>query len=193
MVRYADDFICMVEHAEEAQRILKVLRKRFAKFDLELHPEKTRVISFGRFERERASKQNRRPNTFDFLGFNHYCGKNRKGKFILFRKTSNKKFRMKCKDMNNWLRKIRNYQKTSEWWPILQAKLRGHYQYYGVSGNMLYLKKFYTFTEHMVMKWLNRRRQRKSFNWASFRKYREYYPLPRPSIVHNFYTLSPVL
>jgi RNA-directed DNA polymerase len=192
MVRYADDFICMVEHADEAQRILVALRKRFAKFDLELHPEKTRVISFGRFERERASKQNRRPNTFDFLGFNHYCGKNRKGKFILFRKTSNKKFRMKCKDMNNWLRKIRNYQKTSEWWPILQAKLRGHYQYYGVSGNMLYLKKFYTFTEHMVMKWLNRRRQRKSFNWASFRKYREYYPLPRPRIVHNFYTLSPV-
>jgi RNA-directed DNA polymerase len=123
MVRYADEFICMVEHANEAQRILKVLRKRFAKFDLELHPEKTRVISFGRFEREDASKQNRRPNTFDFLGFNHYCGKNRKGKFILFRKTSNKKFRMKCKEMNKWLRKIRNDQRTREWWAVLQAKL----------------------------------------------------------------------
>ena len=192
MVRYADDFICMVEHADEAQRILVALRKRFAKFDLELHPEKTRIISFGRFERERASKQNRRPNTFDFLGFNHYCGKNRKGKFILFRKTSNKKFRMKCKEMNNWLRQIRNDQKTSKWWPVLQAKLRGHYQYYGVSGNMPYLEKFYTLTERMVMKWLNRCRQHKSFNWASFRKYREYYPLPKPKIVHNFYTLSPV-
>jgi len=192
MVRYADDFIYMVQHAGQAQRIIKVLRKRFAKFDLELHPEKTRVISFGRFEREDASKQNRRPNTFDFLGFNHYCGKNRKGKFILFRKTSNQKFRKKCKEMNNWLRTIRNYQKTSEWWPVLQAKLRGHYQYYGVSGNMLYLKKFYTLTERMVLKWLNRRRQRKSFNWESFRKYREYYPLPKPKIVHDFYTLSPV-
>jgi RNA-directed DNA polymerase len=176
MVRYADDFICMVEHAGQAQRIIKVLRKRFAKFGLELHPEKTRVISFGRFERENASKQNRRPNTFDFLGFNHYCGKNRKGKFILFRKTSNKKFRKKCKEINNWLRTIRNYQKTSEWWPVLQAKLRGHYQYYGVSGNMLYLKEFYTLTERMVMKWLNRRNQLKLFNWESFRKYREYYP-----------------
>jgi RNA-directed DNA polymerase len=190
MVRYADDFICMVEHADEAQRIIEALRKRFAKFDLELHPEKTRVVSFGRFERERASKQNRRPNTFDFLGFNHYCGKNRKGKFILVRKTSNKKFRMKCKEMNKWLRMIRNDQKTSEWWVVLQAKLRGHYQYYGVSGNMPSLKKFYTLTEHMVMKWLNRRKQRKSFNWESFRKYREYYPLPQPKIVHNFYTLS---
>jgi group II intron reverse transcriptase/maturase len=192
MVRYADDFICMVQYADEAQRIIEALQKRFAKFDLELHPDKTRVISFGRFERERASKQNRRPNTFDFLGFNHYCGKNRKGKFILFRKTSNKKFRMKCKEMNNWLRQIRNYQKTREWWPVLQAKLRGHYQYYGVSGNMPFLEKFYSLTERMVLKWLNRRRQRKSFNWESFRRYRECYPLPKPRIVHNFYTLSPV-
>jgi group II intron reverse transcriptase/maturase len=192
MVRYADDFICMVQHAKEAQRIMEALRKRFAKFDLELHPEKTRVISFGRFEREDARKQNRRPNTFDFLGFNHYCGKNRKGKFILFRQTSNKKFRMKCKEMNNWLRRIRNYKKTREWWPVLQAKLRGHYQYYGVSGNMPSLSKFYSLTERMVLKWLNRRRQHKSFNWESFREYRKYYPLPKPRIVHNFYTLSPV-
>ncbi len=192
MVRYADDFICMVQHTEEAQRITEALRKRFAKFDLELHPEKTRVISFGRFERERASREKRRPNTFDFLGFNHYCGKNRKGKFILFRKTSNKKFRIKCKEMNNWLRRIRNYKKTREWWPVLQAKLRGHYQYYGVSGNMPSLNKFHNLTKRMVLKWLNRRRQRKSFNWESFREYRKYYPLPKPRIVHNLYTLSPV-
>ncbi|MBA7641293.1 hypothetical protein ES703_48970 [subsurface metagenome] len=124
MVRYADDFICMVQHADGAQRIAEALRKRFAKFDLELHPEKTRVISFGRFERERASRENRRPNTFDFLGFNHYCGKNRKGKFILFRKTSNKKFRMKYREMNNWLRKIRNYKKAKEWRPVLPTHWR---------------------------------------------------------------------
>ena len=192
MVRYADDFICMVQHADDAQRIIEALRKRFAKFDLELHPEKTRVISFGRFERERASKQNRSPNTFDFLGFNHYCGKNRKGKFILFRKTNNKKFRMKCKEMNNWLRRMRNYRKAKEWWPVLQAKLRGHYQYYGVSGNMRSLTKFYNLTERMTLKWLNRRSQQKSFNWEGFRKYREHYPLPKPRIVHNIYTLSPV-
>jgi RNA-directed DNA polymerase len=192
MVRYADDFICMVEHADEAQRILVALRKRFAKFDLELHPEKTRVISFGRFERERASKENRRPNTFDFLGFTHYCGKNRKGKFILFRKTSKKKFRMKCKEMNKWLRLIRNYRKTKEWWPVLCSKLRGHYQYYGVSGNIHSLTQFYNSVERMTLKWLNKRCQCKSFNWEGFRRYREHYPLPKPRIVHNFYTLSPV-
>jgi group II intron reverse transcriptase/maturase len=192
LVRYADDFVCMVQYADQAQRITEALRKRFAKFDLELHPEKTRVIGFGRFEREDALRDKRRPNTFDFLGFTHYCGKNRKGKFILFRKTSRKKFRMKCKEMNNWLRKIRNYKKAKEWWPVLQAKLRGHYQYYGVSGNMPALEHFYSLTERMVFKWLNRRSQCKSFNWESFRKYREHYPLPKPRIVHNLYTLSPV-
>jgi len=192
MVRYADDFICMIQHADEAQRIVAALRKRFAKFGLELHPEKTRVISFGRFERERASKQSRRANTFDFLGFTHYCGQNRARKFILFRKTSKKKFRMKCKEMNTWLRKIRNHVKTKEWWPVLQAKLRGHYQYYGVSGNIHSLDQFYSLVERTTLKWLNRRCQCKSFNWEDFRRYREHYPLPQPRIVHNIYTLSPI-
>ena len=150
------------------------------------------MISCGRFERERASKENRRPNTFDFLGFTHYCGLNRQGKFILFRQTSKKKFRIKCKEMNAWLRKIRNYRKTKEWWPVLCAKLCGHYQYYGVSGNMRSLNQFYNLVERMTLKWLNRRSQRQSFNWEAFRRYREHYPLPQPSIVHNFYTLSPI-
>lgn len=192
MVRYADDFICMIQHAYEAQRIIVALWKRFAKFGLELHTGKTRVISFGRFERERASKASRRANTFDFLGFTHYCGQNRKGKFNLFRKTSKKKFRVKCREMNTWLRKIRNYVKTKEWWPVLRAKLRGHYQYYGVSGNMRSLEQFYSLVERMTLRWLNRRCQCKSFNWEGFRRYREHYPLPKPKIVHNFYTLSPV-
>ena len=193
LVRYADDFICMVQYTDDAQHIEQALRERFAKFDLELHPKKTRVISFGRYERENAKRQNRRTNTFDFLGFTHYCDTSRKGKFIVGRKTSRKKFRMKCKDMNNWLRKIRNFRKAKEWWPILQAKLRGHYQYYGVSGNMQSLKRFYTLTLRMTLKWLNRRSQRKSFSWKMFYKYSEHYPLPMPKIVHNLYTLSPVV
>ena len=193
LVRYADDFICMVQYANDAKHIEQALRERFAKFDLELHPEKTRVISFGRYERENAKRQNRRTNTFDFLGFTHYCDTSRKGKFIVGRKTSRKKFRMKCKEMNDWLRKIRNFKKAKEWWPILQAKLRGHYQYYGVSGNMRSLKRFYLLTLRLTLKWLNRRSQRKSFNWKGFEKYLEHYPLPRPKIVHNLYTLSPVV
>ena len=192
-MRYADDYICMVQYASDAQRIEQALWERFAKFDLELHPKKTRVISFGRYERQNAKRQNRRANTFDFLGLTHYCDISRKGKFIVGRKPSRKKFRMKCKDMNNWLRKIRNFKKAKEWWPVLQAKLRGHYQYYGVSGNMRSLQRFYLLTLRMTLKWLNRRSQRKSFNRERFEKYLEHYPLPEPRIVHNLYTLSPVL
>jgi len=193
LVRYADDYICMVQYADDAQRIEQALRARFAEFNLELHPEKTRVISFGRYERENAKRQNRKANTFDFLGFTHYCGQSRKGKFIVGRRTSRKKFRMKCKELNNWLRKIRNYKKTKEWWPVLQAKLGGHYQYYGDSGNMQALRRLYSLTLRMTLKWLNRRSQRKSFSWKGFEKYLEHYPLPKPKIVHNLYTLSSVV
>jgi len=193
LVRYADDFICMVQYADDAEHIEHALRERFAKFELELHTEKTRVISFGRYERQNAEKQGRKANTFNFLGFTHYCGTSRKGRFIVGRKTGGRKFLAKCKEMNNWLKRIRNCRKAKQWWPVLEAKLRGHYQYYGVSGNMRSLNRFYILTVRMVYKWLNRRSQRKSFNWRSFLKYLERYPLPRPKIVHNLYTLSPVV
>ena len=192
LVRYADDWLCLVQHQGEARYIERALRERFKKFGLELHPEKTRVISFGKYERENAEKQKRRANTFDFLGFTHYCGKSRKGKFIVARKTSSKKFRMKCKEMNQWLKAVRNAEKVKVWWPILQAKLRGHCQYYGVSGNMRALKRFHMITIRLTFKWLNRRSQRRSFNWKEFNKYLEHYPLPGPRIVHNIYTLSSV-
>lgn len=192
MVRYADDFVCMIQYQDDARHIEQSLRERFAKFGLELHSEKTRTISFGRYERENAQRQGRKANTFDFLGFTHFCGTSRNGKFIVGRQTSRKKFRQKCHEMNDWLRKIRNHKKAKEWWPTLAAKLRGHYQYYGVSGNMRSLNRFYHKTVRLTRKWLNRRSQRKRFYWKGFIEYLKHYPLPRPRIVHNFYTLSPV-
>ena len=192
LVRYADDFVCMVQYQDDAQYIEQVLRDRFAKFGLELHSEKTRTISFGRYERANAQRQQRRANTFDFLGFTHFCGTSRKGKFIVGRQTSRKKFRQKCTEMNDWLRKIRNHTKAKDWWPTLAAKLRGHYQYYGVSGNMRSLNRLYLMTVRLTRKWLNRRSQRKRFYWKGFIEYLKHYPLPRPRIAHNFYTLSPM-
>jgi group II intron reverse transcriptase/maturase len=192
LVRYADDFVCMIQYQDDARHIERVLRERFAQFDLELHPEKTRVISFGRYERENAKRQDRRAHTFDFLGFTHFCGQSRRGNFIVGRRTSRKKFRKKSKELNLWLKRIRNYLPTKEWWPILAAKLRGHYQYYGVSGNMPGVKRFYRLTLQLAFKWLNRRSQRRSFSWESFYAYLKHYPLPVPRIVHNLYTLSPV-
>jgi RNA-directed DNA polymerase len=192
LVRYADDFVCMIQYQDEARHIERALRERFAQFDLELHPEKTRVISFGRYERENARRQKRRAHTFDFLGFTHFCGRSRRGKFIVGRRTSRKKFRKRCQELNSWLKRVRNFLPVKEWWPILVAQLRGHYQYYGVSGNMPSLQRFYRLALRLALKWLNRRSQRRSFNWSGFRRYLQHYPLPPARIVHNLYTLSPV-
>ena len=192
IARYCDDFICMVQNVEEARHIKQMLEERFTQFDLELHPEKTRAISFGRYERQNAKRQNRKANTFDFLGFTHYCRESRKGKFIVGRTTNRAKFRKKCKEMNAWLKAVRNAVKTKEWWPILEAKLRGHYQYYGVSGNMPALRQYYAMTLRLALKWLNRRSQRKVYSWKRFTEYLKHYPLPTPRITHNLYMLSPV-
>ena len=192
LLRYADDFVCVVQYAEDAQRIAKALKSRFARYGLEIHSDKSRVISFGRFERENAKKQNKGANTFDFLGFTHYCDKTRKGRFKVGRKTSRKKFKVKCDDMNRWLKSIRNLVKTKEWWKVLRSKLQGHYQYYGVSGNMSSILQYYTITIRLVHKWLNRRSQKKKMSWSKLNNYLRCYPLPKPSIKHNLYTLSPV-
>ena len=192
LVRYADDFVCLIQYQEEAGHVAEALRERFTQFDLELHPEKTRVISFGRYERENARRQNRRAHTFDFLGFTHFCGTSRRGKFIVGRRPRRKKFRKKCKELNLWLKRVRNLLPVKEWWPILAAKLRGHYQYYGVSGNMPSLKRYYQVAQRLTLKWLNRRSQRRSFDWEGYEAYLKHYPLPTPRIVHNLYTLSPV-
>jgi RNA-directed DNA polymerase len=190
LVRYADDFICMVQYHQSAVEIERMLRERFAKFGLRLHPEKTRTISFGRFERQNASRQGRKANTFDFLGFTHYCGRSRRGKFMVGRKTSVKKFRKACRQMNNWLRQVRCVKRIHDIWVVLSSKLRGHYNYFGVSGNSRMITKFGFLVVRMVKKWLNRRSQRKSFTWKQMRAYLRHYPLPRPRIVHNWYKPS---
>ncbi|HDM78057.1 MAG TPA: group II intron reverse transcriptase/maturase [Deltaproteobacteria bacterium] len=191
IVRYADDFVCVVRYANDAKRIERGFQNRFNKYGLEIHPTKSRNISFGRFERENARKQSRRPNTFDFLGFTHYRDRSRKGNFKVGRKTSRKKYTAKCKAMNRWLKAIRNQVKTKEWWKILIAKLRGHYQYYGVSENYDGITRFYKVVIRIVRKWLNRRSQKRKMSWDKFNKYLEHYPLPKPRIVHSFYA-SPV-
>lgn len=193
IVRYADDFVCVVQYESEAKRIEKALESRFNRFELELHPEKSRRFTFGRYEKVNADRQRRKANTFDFLGFTHFCDKTRKGRFKLGRKTSRKKFVAKTKEMSQWLKNVRNLTKTKDWWKILSAKLRGHFQYYGVSGNYHSIHSFYRNTLRMVHKWLNRRSQKRKMNWERFNEYLEHYPLPKPQIKHNFYTGYPCI
>jgi group II intron reverse transcriptase/maturase len=187
IIRYADDFVCVVRYEDDARRIERGLKNRFNKYDLELHPTKSRNISFGRFERENARRQKRPAHTFVFLGFTHYCDKSRSGGFKVGRKTSRKKYSAKCREMNQWLKMIRNKVKTKEWWKTLQAKLRGHFQYYGVSENYAGIVRFYKNTIRLVHKWMNRRSQKRKMNWVNFSKYLEHYPIPKPRIVHSFY------
>jgi RNA-directed DNA polymerase len=189
IVRYADDFIICVQFKDEAERILKALKERLKKFQLELSEEKTRIIEFGRYASTNAKARGRKPATFNFLGFTHFIDKTRKGKFKVGRKTERKKMASKLKEMNIWLKGIRNLLPAKEWWKTLRAKLSGHFQYYGVSGNFRSIKVFYHLTIKLVYKWLNRRSQKKSFNWNTFIEYLKRYELPKPRIYHDFYTL----
>lgn len=187
LVRYADDFVCMVQCRQSAYELERMLRERFAQFGLSLHPEKTRTISFGRDERQNSDRQGRKPNTFDFLGFTHYCGVSRRGGFLLGRETSSKKFRKACKQMNSWLSKVRSLMSIHQIWRLYSARLQGHYNYYGVSGNSRRISEFGYVSNRLLKKWLNRRGQNRLFTWEQMNRYRRYYPLPRPCIVHNFY------
>lgn len=192
LVRYCDDFIILVQYKNEAHRLVEMLRSRFEQYDLQLHPDKTRVISFGRYEGVNATKQERRANTFDFLGLTHYCTKSRHGGFLVGRRTSAKKYRKKLRELYLWFKAQRNALKIKELWKMLTAKLRGHYQYYGISGNYRGIYRYYKCSLRIAYKWLNRRSQRKSFNWEQFMQYLTKYPLLKPYIAHRLYKLSTV-
>jgi group II intron reverse transcriptase/maturase len=189
-IRYCDDFIICVQYKADAEKILQALRERLRKFGLTLSEEKTRIIEFGRFAEERAARRGRRPETFDFLGFTHYCDRNKTGKFKVGRRTSRKKFRQKVKEMNEWLKRIRNRMSVVDLWQMLKVKLEGHYRYYGVSENFACLGDFRDRTVRLVFKWLNRRSQRRSFNWKRFLEYLDAHPLPYPRLYHDLYAIS---
>jgi group II intron reverse transcriptase/maturase len=190
LIRYADDFIACFQSGGEAKAFGEILKQRLSKFGLRIAESKTRIIEFGRYVWEKAQREGRKVATFDFLGFTHYCDKTRKGKFKLGRKTSAKKFRQKLEEMNLWLKKVRNLVELEEWWKVLRLKLLGHYCYYGISGNVEALRKFYTQTSKLAYKWINRRSQKKSFTYAQYCKFMEYNPLPEPKVYHLTYTLS---
>lgn len=170
MVRYADDFVCCFQNRYEAQVFLERLKERFQKYGLELESSKTKILEFGRFAADKAkAKGKTKPETFDFLGFTFYCSTDRRKSFFRCKvKTSGKKYRNKLKAMNNWIKQNRNL-------PIqlmiskLNMKLRGHYQYYGVTDNTRKIKDFYDKTMQMLYKWLNKRSQRRSYTWESYR------------------------
>jgi len=187
LVIYADDFVATFQYKDEAERFLETVRKRFKKFGLELEPEKTRLIEYGRFAEENRRRQGLgKPETFDFLGFTHYCSKSQKGYFRVKRKTSKKKMRLRLAEMNDWIRENRHLP-IRTMFTALNLKLRGHYQYYGITDNSKCIHTYYFQTIKALFKWLNRRSQKRSYTWDGFNDLLKLFPLALPSVRVSIY------
>ena len=188
IVRYADDYICCFQNKREAYKFYEVLHKRLGKFGLELAKEKSQIIEFGRFaEQNYKSRGKGKPNTFEFLGFTHYCSKSRYGYFRVKRKTSKKKFRQKVRKFKDWIKKVRNKLPQYDIMRKVRSKLIGHYRYYGITDNSAMISKFKYKVTELLAKWLNRRSQKNSFDFEDFNRYLKLYPLPKPRIYVNIY------
>jgi len=175
LIRYADDFVCAFQYQEDAERFYQELGQRLSKFGLELSAAKTRVILF-------SQHHDLGRTSFDFLGFEFRWGKDRAGKPHLKRRTSRKRLRNSLKQFTEWCR-VKCRRGHEELFRELNAKLRGYYNYYGVVGNYASLEQFYTSAIRILYKWLNRRSQRRSYNWTGFRELLEHFRVERPRIV----------
>jgi RNA-directed DNA polymerase len=184
VVRYADDAVLGFEHRAEAEAFLEELRERMRKFGLELHPDKTRLIEFGRYAKERRERRGEdRPETFDFLGFTHMCGKTRKGNwFTIRRQTVKKRMRRKLQAVKQELRK-RWHKRVAENGEWLRSVVQGYFNYHAVPGNFAALRIFRREVARMWLAALRRRSQRDRHSWERFGQIVGRY-LPVPQILH---------
>jgi RNA-directed DNA polymerase len=183
LVRYADDVAMAFEYERDAARVVAALAKRLARFGLRLHPDKSRLVRFLRPRRRDQPSRPERPGTFDLLGFTHYWGRGRNGSWALKRKTSRDRIRRSLKRVRDWCRRFR-HQSMPWQHKQLSLKLRGYYNYYGVTGNIGALGRFYWRLTAIWRKWLNRRSQRKTVTGKRFWDFLKENPLPLPVITH---------
>jgi group II intron reverse transcriptase/maturase len=183
LVRFADDFIMGFEWLEDARRVRDVLPKRFQKYGLTLHPEKTRLVDF-RMPRNRKGPGKGGPGSFDFLGFTHHWGMSMKGSRIIKRKTAKSRFSRAIKRMGQWMRTARHLS-VREQHRTLCRKLTGHFNYYGITGNSKSLVRFRWEVEGLWRKWLSRRSYRARLTWEAMKRVLARYPLPPPKATHS--------
>lgn len=191
LIRYCDDYVVCCESEQDAREFLDSLEQRLSKFGLEISREKTHIVRFGRHAWQHARKHKEKVASFDFLGFTHYCKSSRRGKFIMGHKTSKTNLRRKLREITDWVKRVRNFLSLKSWWPMLKAKLTGHYNYFGISGNYHCLNQFYRRVKSIIFKWVNRRSQKKSMTFNIYLKYLQLNPLPKPRICRSLYTLKP--
>jgi group II intron reverse transcriptase/maturase len=179
LIRYADDAVMVFARAADARRVMNVLPKRFARYGLTLHPEKTKLIDF-----RSPTGNGNDPGSFDLLGFTHFWGRSRKGNSVVQRKTSRSRFGRALQRVAEWCRTNRHLP-VREQHKTLVAKLRGHYNYFGVTGNGRALGRFLHEVKRAWRKWLHRRSNRARMTWERFNLLVRRYPLPEPHIVHS--------
>lgn len=182
IVRYADDFVMAFQHVQDAERVMAVLHKRFARYGLELHPTKTQLLPFGRFAREWEVKAGgHKPKTFNFLGFTHISGVNRHGSFAYQVRTMASRLRRSLTAIAQWCRANRHLPLDNQR-ETLARKMEGHYGYYGRRTNYRQLVHFYMGVRRLWYKWLNRRDQRHRLTASEFNAMLRAQPLPCPRI-----------
>jgi len=195
LIRFADDFVIIFRQKHDAERVKEVLPKRFGKYGLTVHPEKTKMIDFRspyHHERRRLEKSTEagqgggEPGTFDLLGFTHYWGKTRKGGRAVKRKTMKSRIARSIQRVDQWCRTNR-HKPISEQWNKLCEKMRGHYGYYGITGNARSLGAFAYHVRRCWQYWLNRRNRNRSCQWDRFNNLLERFTLPPPKIVQSVY------
>jgi group II intron reverse transcriptase/maturase len=180
--RFADDFLACFQYRSDANEFREQLEDRLQGFGLELAPEKTRCIEFGRFARERARKKGCKPQEFTFLGFTHYCGKTRKGYFKLKRRTSRKKFGLSLNRFRVWARRSRNILSKAQMMEGGRARVIGHLNYYAVTDNSDKCSSYVYHATQILFKWINRKSQRPSYTWKGFKEVLKLYEWPSPFI-----------
>ena len=190
IINYADDMVLCFQYRKIAEETYKQLKRRLRQIGLEFAEDKTRLIEFGRFAEENSKKQRKRkPETFDFLGFTHYCSRSDKdGHFRVKRKTARKKFKQKIQEYKIWIKQNRN-NPLVEIIATTRRKLTGHYNYYGITDNIISLKRYRQEVTSLLYKWLNRRSQRKSYNSEEFSQLLKIFELPEPKIKVNIYAI----
>jgi group II intron reverse transcriptase/maturase len=181
LVRFADDFVIGFQREDDARRVMEVLPKRFAKYGLEIHPEKSRLLAFGKPASENGAT--RGDSTFDFLGFTHYWARSRKGNWVIKRKTARKKVRKTVQALWTWCRNNR-HKDLAKQHQILCSKLRGHFQYFGVRCNMRAMQAVLHHAQRGWKYWLHRRSSRNAMDWEKFAALLARLPLQAPRIVH---------
>jgi group II intron reverse transcriptase/maturase len=186
LVRFADDFVIVFEHESDARRVLDVLPKRFEKYGLAIHPDKTKLIDFRRPTDSDPPSGERPVRSFDFLGFTHYWGRSRQGKWVVKRKTMSARLTKAVRAIGDWCRTHRHLP-VREQHAKLGPKIRGHYAYYGITGNGHKLECFLFLVTRVWKRWLSRRHRKRTMTWARFAPLLARYPLPAVRIVHSIF------